>query len=111
MLKITNEQTIKHGRPGVKGSYYQLPDINNGTTIAHAIFTGEHGQRTIGARARIYYILSGTAKFKINEEEFEANSGDVVAIPAHGTYNLWPINDSVEVLLMMEYLDFDKLPK
>lgn len=111
MTKVSKNQSIVHGRPGVEGHYYQFPEINGGTTVAFATFTGEHGERTIGERARIYYILKGRAKFKVNKETFEAVECDTIAIPSHGTYNLWPITDSVEVLLVMEFLDFDKLPK
>lgn len=110
-MKITKSQAVHHGRPGVDGYYYQLPQINNGTTIAYAEFTGEHGQRTIGDRERIYYILEGDAEFLINGEKFLVNAGDLVSVPAHATYNLWPKSPVLKVLLYMEYLDFDKLPK
>ncbi len=56
MSKISKLDAINHTRTGVNGFYYQLPSINNGTTVAYAEFTGEHGERTIGERARIYYI-------------------------------------------------------
>lgn len=111
MIKVSKNQSIVHGRPGVDGRYYQFPEINGGTTVAFATFTGEHGERTIDERARIYYILKGKAKFEVNKETFEAMEGDSIAIPANSTYNLWPISKSVEVLLIMEFLDFDNLPK
>lgn len=111
MTKVSKDQAIIHGRPGVNGHYYQFPEVNGGTTVAFATFTWEHGERTIGNRARIYYILKGKAKFEVNKETFEALEGDAIAIPANGTYNLWPIGDSVEALLVMEFLDIDKLPK
>jgi len=110
-MKITKEQAIKHGRPGVEGIYYQLPEVRGGTTIAYATFTGEHGERTIGDTPRVYYITKGTAKFIINNQEIEAQQGDIVTIPTNGTYNLFPITPSVEVILFMEFLDFGKLPK
>lgn len=111
MNKIAKTDAINHSRPGVDGYYYQLPDIENGTTIAYAEFTGEHGERTIGNRARIYYILEGHAKFLVNGEEFEASVTDLVPIKPNSTYNLWPKSEVLKVLLYMEYLDFDKLPK
>jgi len=110
-MKITKNQAVHHGRSGVDGYYYQLPQINNGTTIAYAEFTGEHGQRTIGDRERIYYILEGDAEFLINGEKFQVYAGDLVTVPAKATYNLWPKSPVLKVLLYMEYLDFDKLPK
>lgn len=112
MFKVSKSQALLHSRTGVDGRYYQFPTINDGTTVAYAVFTGEHGERTIGKKSRIYYILKGRAKFLINKKVFELNAGDIIAIPAFGTYNLWPLdNKKLEVLLYMEYLDFDKLPK
>lgn len=111
MTKVTKDESIHHSRNGVIARYYQLPEINGGTTVAYAEFRGEHGQRTIGDRSRIYYILDGSAEFEVNGEKFLAEKDDTVAIPAHGTYNLWPKSDIVKVLLVMELLDVSKLPK
>lgn len=111
MTKVAKQDSIYHSRDGVVARYYQLPEINGGTTVAYAEFRGEHGERTIGERSRIYYILEGSAKFLVNGEEFEVAEGDTVAIPANGTYNLWPKGDVVKVLLVMELLDASKLPK
>jgi len=108
MLKISKKEAVHHGRPGVDGYYYQLPTIEGGTTVAYAEFTGEHGERTIGDRSRMYYILEGKAKFLVNGKTFEAEKGDLVPIPPHGTYNLWPKDGVLKVLLYMEFLEFEK---
>lgn len=108
-MRISKQDAIYHSRAGVKGVYYQLPEINGGTTVAYAEFTGEHGERTIGERARIYYILDGKAEFLVNGEKFDVVEGDVVPIPTHATYNLWPKSKVVKVLLYMELLDISKL--
>ena len=110
-MKISKKDSIHHSRPGVNGYYYQLPQINNGTTITYAEFTGEHGQATIGDRERIYYILEGKAEFLVNGEKFLVETGDQIPIPPKATYNLWTKSPKLKVLLYMEYLDFDKLPK
>lgn len=110
-MKISRKEAIKHGQPGIKGWYYQLPKIEGGTTVAYAEFTGEHGQRTIGKRARIYYLLDGKAEFLVNGKKFPAVKGDLVPIPPKSTYNLWPKSKILKVLLVMEFLDFDNLPK
>lgn len=111
MNKISKQEAIHHRRVGVDGYYYQLPNIEKGTTIAYAEFTGEHGERTIGDRARIYYILDGHAKFLVNGETFEAQSGDCIPIPPKSTYNLWPIDGILKILLYMELIDFVSIPK
>lgn len=108
-MKISKNQAIHHGRPGVDGYYYQLPDIQNGTTVAYAEFTDEHGERTIGDKERIYYILEGSGEAIVNGEKQTLESGDLLVIPQHGTYNLWPTEGTtLKLLLYMEYLDFNK---
>lgn len=106
MQKISKKDAIQHGREGVNGWYYQLPEVNNGTTVAYAEFTGEHGERTIGDRERIYYILDGQGEFIVNGDTFEVESGDLIPIPPHATYDLWPKNGTLKVLLYMEFLKF-----
>lgn len=107
-MKISKNQAIHHGREGVDGYYYQLPDVQGGTTVAYAEFTGEHGQRTIGQKERVYFVLDGEAEFEVNSERFSAVKGDLIVIPPYGTYNLWPKNGILKVLLYMEFLDFSK---
>lgn len=107
MFKISKKEAIHHGREGVDGYYYQLPNVQDGTTIAYAEFTGEHGQRTIGNRARVYYILEGDAEFEINGNKFTAAATDLVTIPAGATYNLWPKTNTLKVLLVMELINFN----
>lgn len=102
---IPSNKSISRQRPGVKASYYQLPQLNGGTTIAIATFTGEHGERTIGDKERIYFIISGQARFEINNEVFHASQDDLVIIPANSKYNMWPVGESVKVILFSEYLN------
>ena len=112
MLKITKKNSIHHERDGVNAYYYQMPDINNGTTFAYAEFKSEHGERKIGGRSRIYYILEGEGEFVINGKKFTVSAGDIVPIPEYGTYNLWPEKGkTLKVILYMELLDISKLPK
>ncbi|HXS15117.1 MAG TPA: cupin domain-containing protein [Candidatus Saccharimonadales bacterium] len=108
MNKLAKANAIQHGREGVKGWYYQLPEINKGTTVAYAEFTDEHGERTIGERSRIYYILEGKGEFVVNGEKFSVEKGDLIPIPPLATYNLWPTKGPLKVLLYMEFLDFGK---
>lgn len=110
-MVIKQADAVTHSRNGVFGRYYQLPDLGDGTTVAYAEFTGEHGERTIGQRSRIYYILSGSCEFMINEQKFLASEGDLVEVPPHATYNLWPKSEVLKVMLYMELLDVAKLPK
>lgn len=110
-MKISKNDAVHHSRPGVEGWYYQLPETNNGTTVAYAEFSGEHGERTIGEKSRIYYILEGTGEFLVNGGKFDVEPGDLIPIPPHGTYNLWPKNGTLKVLLYMEFFDFRNTKK
>ena len=82
MIKISKANAIVHGRKGLKASYYQLPEVLNGTTLATAVFTGEHGESTIGERPRIYFVVAGKGKFIINKETVLAASGGCGHHPA-----------------------------
>ncbi len=108
---IHQSDAVTHSRDGVFGRYYQLPGVAGGTTVAYAEFTGEHGQRTIGDHARIYYILEGNCEVMINGEKVECKQGDLVCIPPMATYNLWPKGGILKVLLHMDLLDLSLLPK
>lgn len=104
MIKIPKSNAIVHGRKGLKASYYQLPEVLGGTTLATAVFTGEHGESTIGDRSRIYFVVAGKGKFVINGEAVPAATGDVVIIPPRATYNLFPIGKKIEIFLISELL-------
>lgn len=111
MTLIRKNEATTHRRDGVLGRYYQLPALSGGTTVAYAEFTLEHGQRTIGERERVYYILEGSAEFMINGEKMQVFEGDLVVMPAFATYNLWPSSTVLKVLLYMELLDTSTLLK
>lgn len=103
---ISQKDATHHTRPGVDGYYYNLPTVQGGTTIAYAEINGEHGERTIGNRERLYFLLEGTARFVVNSVELIAHPGDLITIPAKATYNLWPIGEKIKVLLYLELITF-----
>ncbi len=87
MLKIPKTKAIKYGREGLTGYNYALPDIDGGTTVLYAKLTGEHGERTIGDKPRIYFILEGTAKFMVDGKRFNVKPYDVIPIKHHQYQN------------------------
>lgn len=111
MTTVNSKTAVTHSRSGVFGRYYQFPDIAAGTTVAYAEFTGEHGQRTVGDRPRIYYILEGVGELEINGVKTPLTKDDVIAVLPHATYNLWPTSGTIKVILFMELLDVSQLPK
>ena len=112
MLKLSRKDAQPYGRAGVSAFNYPFPGINGGSSVIYAELTGEHGERTIGERARLYYILDGQGEFVINGEKIFVEPGDAVVIPPQGVYNYWSVNNTVlKCLLYMELLDIQKLPK
>lgn len=110
--KLSRKQATPYGREGVSAFNYAFPDIENGTSVIYAELTGVHGERTIGERARMYYIIEGTGEFVVNGETFSIESGDTIPIPPKATYNYWPTNNStLKCILFMELLDISKIPK
>lgn len=112
MIKLSRKDAQPYGRKGVSAFNYPFPDVNGGSSVIYAELTGEHGERKIGDRARLYYILDGQGEFVVNGEKTPVEFGDVIVIPPNGVYNYWPINNTtLKCLLCMELLDITKLPK
>lgn len=112
MIKLSKKGAQPYGRTGVSAFNYPFPDINGGSSVIYAELTGEHGERTIGDRARLYYITEGQGEFVVNGKKTTVESGDVIVIPPKGIYNYWPTNGTtLKCLLYMELLDITKLPK
>ena len=112
MIKLSRKDAQAYGRKGVSAFNYPFLDVNGGSSVIYAELTGEHGERTTGERARLYYILDGQGEFIVNGEKTSVASGDVIVIPPNGVYNYWPTkNTTLQCLLYMELLDITKLPK
>lgn len=112
MIKLSRKDAQAYGRTGVSAFNYPFPDVNGGSSVIYAELTGEHGERTIGERARLYYILDGQGEFIVSGEKTTVASGDVIVIPPNGVYNYWSTNNTtLKCLLYMELLDITKLPK
>ena len=111
MLKLTRNQAIKFGRKGLKALNYELPGIENGSSVIYNEATGEHGQRTIGNRARIYYVIEGEGEFIVNGKKFSVAAGDVIPIAPQSTYNYFAGKKTLKLILFMELLDVTKLPR
>lgn len=112
MIKLARKDAQPYGREGVSAFNYPFPDINGGSSVIYAELTGEHGERAIGDRARLDYILEGQGEFIVNGEKTTVETGDVIIIPPKGVYNYWPTQGTtLKCLLYMELLDITKLPK
>jgi mannose-6-phosphate isomerase-like protein (cupin superfamily) len=88
-----------------------LPEVEGGRSVIYAEVSGAHGQSTIGARSRIYFILEGEGEYQINGEILSVKTGDVIVIPPQATYNFWPKTGTLKVLLYMELIDLTALSK
>ena len=112
MKDIVNiEEAIPYGRTGVEAWDFKLPEIESGTSVAYAKITGEHGERTTGDRARVYFIINGTGEFKIEDQTISVGPKTTVSIKPHTKYNYSRTgNDPLEAVVFMELFDPSNLP-
>ena len=109
-MKHSKKDAYRYDTEAQKGWYYQLPEVDGGRSVIYSEVTGDHGQRIIGNRPRIYYIFQGEVSFVINGKKEKAKPGDVIIIPPNATYSYKAAGSSVELLLIMDLLDLTKLP-
>ena len=110
MKKIAQKDAYRHDTQAQKGWYYQFPDVEGGRSVIYSEVTGDHGQRVIGEKPRIYYIFAGEGEFTVNGETTIAVSGDVIIIPPFATYSYHATKPVLKLLLVMDLIDLDKLP-
>ena len=110
LKKLSKNDAVRHDTEALKGWYYQLPDVDSGRSVIYAEVSGDHGQRIIGDRPRIYYIIDGEGEFSINGEKTTAVQGDVIVIPPYATYSYHATKPILKLLLIMDLLDLSKLP-
>jgi quercetin dioxygenase-like cupin family protein len=108
--KITREKAFRHDTEALKGWYYQLPEVDGGRSVIYAEVTGDHGQRIIKDKPRIYYIFEGEGEFTVNNEKTIAHPGDVIVIPSNATYSYHATKPILKLLLIMDLIDLSKLP-
>lgn len=108
--KLTKKNAFRHDTEALKGWYYQLPDFEGGRSVIYAEVTGDHGQRKVGERGRIYYIIDGEGVFSVNGEETEVQQGDVMIIPPYAQYGYRATKSILRLVLFMDMIDLTKLP-
>lgn len=103
-----NVAAIRKDRANMRAWYYQLED----RTIAYAELTGEHGQRVVGDRGRVYFIISGEGEFVVNDATLSVHQASVVPVPAHATYNFHSTGaaELTFVVFLDEKLNVDMIP-
>lgn len=110
MKKLTAEDAYVNNTDAQDAWYYQLPDINGGTSVIYSEVTGDHGQRIIGPHPRIYYIFEGEGEFIINGERTTAKSKNIIVVPPFATYSYHATKPVLKLLLLMDLIDLAKLP-
>jgi gentisate 1,2-dioxygenase len=110
MIKLSEKDAYRNDTAAQDGWYYQLPDVNTGTSVIYSEVTGDHGQRVIGPHPRIYYIFEGEGEFTINGEVTSAKPKDVIVIPPFATYSYHATKPVLKLLLVMDLIDLTKLP-
>jgi quercetin dioxygenase-like cupin family protein len=110
IIKLTKQNAFRHDTEALKGWYYQLPDVNGGHSVIYAEVTGDHGQRVIKDKPRIYYIIEGEGEFTVNSDKTIVQPGDVIIIPPNSTYSYHATKPVLKLLLVMDLIDLSKLP-
>ena len=110
MKKLTAQDAYTNNTEAQDAWYYQLPEINGGTSVIYSEVTGDHGQRVIGPHPRIYYIFEGEGEFTINGETTIGKPKDVFVIPPLATYTYHATKPVLKLLLVMDLIDLTKLP-
>jgi quercetin dioxygenase-like cupin family protein len=108
--KISKEKAHRHDTDAYEGWFYQFPDVDGGRSVIYAEVTGDHGQRIIGDKPRIYYIFEGEGEFTVNGDKTIARPGDVIIIPPRATYSYFATKPILKLLLVMDLIDLNKLP-
>jgi len=109
-LKLSRKDAYENNTVAQNARYYQLPDVDGGRSVIYSEVTGDHGQRVIKDKPRIYYIFEGEGEFSVNNEKFIVESGDVVIIPPYATYSYHATKPVLKILLLMDLIDLAKLP-
>jgi mannose-6-phosphate isomerase-like protein (cupin superfamily) len=108
--KLTINDAVRHDTAALKGWYYQLPEIEGGRSVIYAEVAGDHGERTIGDKPRIYFIIEGEGEFTVNGEKTAAVKGDLIVIPPLATYSYHAVKPILKLVLFMDLIDLGKLP-
>jgi len=102
-MKITKTQAPRFSWGKVWGLNYKFN--KDDVSVLYAKLEEPHGEVTTGDKSRYYYILAGTGEFIIGKEQTKIEPGDVIVVPPNTKYNYWPLGESLEVILFMEYWD------
>lgn len=84
MIIKSEDSTQKKVGPMIINEY----KINSKFSGALVEINGEHGSLKCLEEDRIYFIVEGTGKFIINNQEREISSYDLIFIPKKTPYNL-----------------------
>ncbi|TRZ80561.1 cupin domain-containing protein [bacterium] len=84
-MHIKYSDTNKKEVGSMKLAEYKINPDFSGTLIE---MDGEHGKIKCIGEDRIYFILEGTGKFIIDEEEYEVSKNDLIFIPKNTPYNV-----------------------
>jgi mannose-6-phosphate isomerase-like protein (cupin superfamily) len=108
-MKLSPTEAPRFSWGKVWGLNYKFKDQK--TSILYAKLEEPHGEVSTTDQYRYYYILTGEGEFTINSIVDYVSPGDVIQIPPQTKYNYRPLNESLEVLLFMEYWDSTKWEK
>lgn len=84
MIIKSEDSTQKKVGPMIINEY----KINSNFSGALVEINGDHGSLKCLEEDRIYFIVEGTGKFIINNQEKEISSNDLIFVPKETPYNI-----------------------
>ena len=57
IYKLSAKDAYRNDTEAQKAWYYQLPDIDGGRSVIYTEVSGDHGQRKVGNKPRIYFVF------------------------------------------------------
>lgn len=108
-MKITQKQAPRFAWGKVWGLNYK--DKANDVSVLYANLKEDHGEVSTSDKPRYYYILAGKGEYIIGGKKELVEPGDMVMVPPHTKFDYRPLEESLEVILFMEYWDSTKWEK
>lgn len=89
-------------QPGVVGRKYKIEEFLSNRSWVYGELDGEHGECVSTEVPRLYYVISGKGRVKIDSKSTEIGEGDLVIIPPKTKYNYWSDGGILKFILFME---------
>lgn len=86
-MKFTLEKSHLIKWDGIKAhSYSSAEDFAHASAIVFDV-NGNHGKVKSKSSDRVYYVISGSGKFIVKDQDFQVEATDVIIVPQNTPYD------------------------